>query len=115
LLELSDWAQAHTSKDMVFLFADAERSLDPGVFRYYARRSVFVDWKVGGQVNYLRGFGELWWNRWQAAMAKPFDASRMPEYRTLGINYLVLREPPRGCEVVFRNSKYSVVTTEGSP
>src|SRR5262249_31784867 len=65
LAQLSSWAKSITPGDSVFLFADAGRSLDPGIFRAGSLRAVYVDWKSGGQANYLRDFGERWWFRWQ--------------------------------------------------
>ena len=64
LRQLSEWAAHSTARDAVFLFPDAGRSLEPGVFRSQALRTVYVDWKGGGQVNFVRGFGETWWRRW---------------------------------------------------
>src|SRR5262249_35295394 len=58
LAELCDWARSSTPKTAVFLFPDAKQELQPGVFRAEALRTVYVDWKAGGQVNYFRDFGE---------------------------------------------------------
>jgi hypothetical protein len=49
----------------VFLFADRGKSLDSGIFRSEALRAIYVDWKGGGQVNYLPEPGLEWWSRWQ--------------------------------------------------
>jgi hypothetical protein len=106
LAELSAWARASTSKDTVFLFADAGRALDPGIFRAEALRAVYVDWKGGGQVNYLNGFGEQWWFRWQQVAGRPVD---LPRYRGLGVGYVVVREQHRLSQpAVFANQGYSV-------
>lgn len=111
LIQLSDWARAQTPPNAIFLFPDAGRGLEPGVFRYYARRTIYVDWKVGGQVNYFRGFSQIWWQRWQATMEQPFDPAMLEEFRRLGINYLVFRKPPPlpTGPVVFRNRQFTVV------
>jgi hypothetical protein len=108
LAELSAWAQSTTPRDAVFLFPEAGHRLDPGVFRAEALRAVYVDWKGGGQVNYLRDFATEWWFRWQQTM-QGFHASDLPRYEALGIPYVVL--PPKDHlqqAPVFRNSEYAV-------
>jgi hypothetical protein len=116
LLELSAWAREQTPADTVFLFPDAGRGLDPGVFRYYARRAVYVDWKTGGQMNYFRGFSGSWWQRWQATMAEPFQPPTVAACRKAGIRYLVFRKPPKWLTSapVYRNGKYSVIAVPAS-
>jgi hypothetical protein len=107
--QLSQWARSATSKDAVFLFPDAGRALDPGLFRSEALRAVYVDWKGGGQVNYLKDFGEQWWFRWQQTMANGFRPTDLPKYGALGITYVVLRPPDRlPRPAVFENAKYVV-------
>jgi hypothetical protein len=109
LHQLSDWAAHSTARDAVFLFPDAGRSLAPGVFRSVALRAVYVDWKGGGQVNFSREFGEEWWRRWNLTMAPGFHPDDMPQYKTAGIDYIVVQpqhrlpEPP-----LFANSAYLV-------
>ncbi len=105
---LADWALAHTGKDAVFQFAEAGQALYPGLFRVYARRAVYVDWKVGGQVNLLDGFAAEWWQRWQAAGAPgTLDPER---WAALGIDYAVVQPqhalPGRAPE--YRNARYLV-------
>ena len=90
LAQLSSWARASTSRDAVFLFADAGRQLQPGIFRSEALRAVYVDWKGGGQVNYLTDLGEQWWSRWQRVLAAPFNPQNVAYYHALGIDYVVL-------------------------
>jgi hypothetical protein len=105
--QLAAWARETTAKDAVFLFPDAARELYPGIFRPEALRAVYVDWKGGGQVNYLKELGEQWWSRWQEAMVKPPDAE---QYRRLGIDYLVYRKDnrPAGMMPVYENAVFSV-------
>ena len=67
--ELARWAHVSTPKDAVFVFPEAGKGLEPGIFRAKALRAVYVDWKGGSQMNVLKGLGEEWWRRWQAAMA----------------------------------------------
>jgi hypothetical protein len=106
LADLSAWARANTPKDAVFLFADAGRALDPGIFRAEALRAIYVDWKGGGQVNYLSGFGEQWWFRWQQVNGRQIDLAR---YSGLGIRYVVVRTAHRlRAAPVYENSRYVV-------
>jgi hypothetical protein len=90
LAQLSAWARTSTPPDAVFLFADAPRGLAAGVFRVEAQRAVYVDWKGGGQVNYLGEFGDQWWFRWQQTLAQRFSRSAIPKYGGLGVHYIVL-------------------------
>ncbi len=86
LIEFSRWAAANTPKDSVFLFPNAGKSLEPGYFRSRALRAVYVDWKGGGQANFLPDMGLEWWRRYQDAMRKP---QPLQHYRALGIDYIV--------------------------
>ena len=110
LAQLSAWARASTPRDAVFLFPDAGRQLQPGIFRSEALRAVYVDWKGGGQVNYLADLGQQWWRRWQRVMAAPFDPRSLPRDRELGIDYIVLAPRHRLADrtPVFENSSYLV-------
>ena len=109
LAQLSAWARSSTSRDAVFLFADTPRSLDPGIFRAEAMRAIYVDWKGGGQVNYLSGFGEQWWFRWQQTLARRFSAADLPRYEALGVRYVVLRKEHRvAANPAFENTRYLV-------
>ncbi|HYI95301.1 MAG TPA: hypothetical protein VEX68_17305 [Bryobacteraceae bacterium] len=84
---LAGWALANTSKDAVFQFADSEKKLDPGIFRARAKRALYVDWKSGGQVNFLRDFSVLWRDRWDL-LGRQQD---IDVYRKLGIDYVVFQ------------------------
>jgi len=109
LTQLAGWARSSTPKDAVFLFPDAGRGLAPGIFRVEARRPVYVDWKSGGQLNYARGFGEVWWWRWERTMSSGFRPQDMSGYRQLGVTYVVLRPPNRLPDPpLFQNSDYLV-------
>ncbi|MFB3828492.1 MAG: DUF6798 domain-containing protein [Bryobacteraceae bacterium] len=107
---LAAWARANTPPDAVFLFGDARKSSVPGIFRFKARRAVYTDWKSGGQVNYLRELGDEWWSRWQRTGMNRYRADRIPLYRSLGIDYLVLsaQTPPPGIAPQFHNRQYAV-------
>jgi hypothetical protein len=109
LAQVSEWARANTPKDATFLFADVPRGLDAGVFRTEALRAVYVDWKGGGQVNYLSDFGEQWWFRWQQTLAKKFTAADLPRYEALGVGYVVLRTEHRvAVAPAYENSRYVI-------
>jgi hypothetical protein len=100
----------------VFLFADAGQQLQPGIFRGEALRAVYVDWKGGGQINFLTDLGEQWWARWQQAMATPFDPRNVARYGPLGIDYIVLSPRNRlpGRAPVYENAAYLVYALQGA-
>lgn len=107
LAQLSAWARSSTPADAVFLFPDAPRGLAAGVFRAEALRAIYVDWKGGGQVNYLGEFGEQWWFRWQQTLAQRYTPSAIPKYSGLGIHYIVVSPKnrlPRPAD--FENAAY---------
>jgi hypothetical protein len=105
LAQLSAWARANTGRDAVFVFPGSNRSLAPGIFRSEARRAVYVDWKGGGQVNYLKDLGEQWWFRWR--QTRDFRLADLSQYEASGIGYVVLAAPlPRTAQ--FQNSSYVV-------
>ena len=110
LEQISIWARFATSKDAVFHFADSGKSLDPGIFRAEAGRAVYVDWKGGGQVNYLPGFAAQWWSRWQQTNQNRFRPHDLPEYEALGIGYIVtpLKDRLPGRMPVYESEKYLV-------
>jgi hypothetical protein len=109
LAQLSAWARTSTPRDSVFLFPDAGRSLQSGIFRAEALRAVYVDWKSGGQVNYFPDFAAQWWFRWQQTVARPFRPDELALYSGLGIQYVVVQPKSRLAEEpVFANSAYLV-------
>jgi hypothetical protein len=97
------------------VFPEAGRHLDPGIFRAEGLRAVYVDWKGGGQVNYLPDFAADWWFRWQQTM-QGFHAGDLPRYEALGIGYVVL---PPGEKLpqspVFQNADYAVYSLGDAP
>jgi len=108
--QLAAWARAQSAPKAVFLFPDAGRELFPGIFRAKALRPVYVDWKGGGQVNFLKGFAYEWWQRWQHTMEGGFRVQKLPRYKAAGVDYLVLR-PPRKLPAyspVFQNARFLV-------
>jgi hypothetical protein len=109
LAQLSAWARDNTKHDAVFVFPGFQRDLSPGIFRSEALRAVYVDWKGGGQVNYLKDFGELWWFRWR--QTRDFQPGDLPQYAASGIRYVVLASPlPRAAS--FQNASYAVYRLE---
>jgi hypothetical protein len=116
LAELSQWAGSASPKDSVFLFPDSRRALDPGIFRSEAQRAVYVDWKGGGQVNYVKGFGTLWWDRWQQTMVRPFRPSDLSRYPALGITHVVLGPANLLAQpAAFANAHYLVYAIPPAP
>ncbi|MEX2264577.1 MAG: DUF6798 domain-containing protein [Bryobacteraceae bacterium] len=107
LQQLSLWARDATRADAMFLFPKSDRSLDPGIFRARSLRAVYVDWKGGGQVNYIRELGEEWWARWGQSMETPLEPQ---QYAGLGIDYLVTPrdKPLDGASQVYGNDVYLV-------
>ncbi len=111
LAALAAWARNSTPVDAVFLFPAAEhRSGDPGVFRARALRAVYVDWKGGGQVNYLPVFADEWWRRWQQVSGHLPARTHLSVYRTWGVQYVVTRAPAAipGVAPIYRNRFYCV-------
>lgn len=110
VLALSDWAEHNTAAGAVFLFPGFERSTQPGVFRAAARRTVYVDWKAGGQVNFDIEFAQLWWERWNAVGKGPFRASGVAEFARRGIDYIVVAPgtDAGSAAPVYTNSRFSV-------
>lgn len=111
--ELSAWARASTPPDSVFLFADAHRRLEPGVFRVQASRALYVDWKGGGQANLLRVFALEWQRRWRAVNEARAPLRPLAEYRALGIDYVITTPAnrPPGAAPVFSNSAWEAFPT----
>jgi hypothetical protein len=120
IADLARWAHDNTPRAAMFLFPDAGHSLYPGLFRAKASRAVYVDWKSGGQVNYLKDFAGEWRTRWNAVNREGYGASAIPFYRSLGIDYLVLQRDhpldgpgtgnlePGYLKPIYRNSQYAV-------
>jgi hypothetical protein len=104
LRELIRWAERETWRDALFQFADAGNSPEPGVFRARARRALYVDWKAGGQANFLIEFGAIWWKRWQEMQ----QVRPLSDYAQLGIDYVIFKKPLLDAEPVFRNATYAV-------
>jgi hypothetical protein len=108
LTALAHWAR--TNAPGTFVFPEAGHDRSPGWFRAQSLQPVYVDWKGGGQVNYLRRLGDEWWRRWQAVMLHP----RTPgEYRALGIDYVALSRPWSAMGApVFHNRHWYVYRTQ---
>ncbi|MBI4902858.1 MAG: hypothetical protein HY820_04435 [Acidobacteria bacterium] len=108
--ELARWARDNTSKDALFLFPDAGRNLHPGVFRAEGLRALYVDWKGGGQINFMRDFLPLWQPRWREAAERAFDPSQWTRYRQYGVDYIAVyrKGPAPNAEPVYVNRKYAV-------
>ena len=111
LRALAIWARGSTPRDAVFFFPAGEhRSGDPGVFRARALRAVYVDWKGGGQVNYLPVLAEEWWRRWTLASGHAPGVTARSAYAAWGVDYVVARPPNAmaGATPVYANRLYRV-------
>ncbi|MBI3210541.1 MAG: hypothetical protein HYZ37_16775 [Candidatus Solibacter usitatus] len=108
--ELSRWARENTPKDAVFLFPDAGRNLHPGIFRAESLRSLYADWKGGGQINYLREFLPVWLPRWQQTLEASFRGGDLGRYRQYGIDYIAMyrKTAVENQAPVYQNAKYAV-------
>jgi hypothetical protein len=106
--QLSAWAAAQTPKEAMFLFPDAGRQSTAGIFRVKARRAVYVDWKGGGQVNFLRDFSAIWWERWQKTTTRRLTRNAINDFRAMGIDYMVVKPEHRLADraPVFENAKF---------
>lgn len=104
--ELSRWARESVGKDAVFHFNGIGKDLSPGLFRSEAKRAVYVDWKMGGQVNYFEDIAVEWWKRYRETVLREAPDE---ELAARGIDYLVLpigQSRPR--DHVYSNGKYVV-------
>jgi hypothetical protein len=91
----------------MFAFPDAGHALYPGIFRVRAKRSVYVDWKSGGQVNYYRSLADDWWSRWQQFQDRKPDFQQMA---SAGIDYAVMKsgDQLKGQQPIFQNDRFLV-------
>ena len=107
LTATAQWARGNTAKDAMFLLPELTRSSESGIFRARAQRALFVDWKIGGQVNYSRDLSFEWWRRMQMADDK---TRTLESWRSEGVDFLVLKAATAfgGGREVYRNSKYAV-------
>lgn len=108
--DLSRWARQNTPKDAIFLFPDAGKDLYVGVFRAEALRTVYVDWKGGGQINFIREFLTVWQPRWQALMVPKFEPANIDRYTPFGIHYIVLQSKNKlpNQSPIYSNKLYQV-------
>jgi hypothetical protein len=104
--DLAQWARESTERDAVFHFHNIGKDLSAGLFRSQAERAVYVEWKMGGQVNYFEDMALEWWKRWQeTVLNSPSDDALAAR----GIDYLVLplgESRPR--DHLYSNAKYVV-------
>ena len=91
LRNLAAWARVKGRG--VYLFPEAGRDRSPGWFRASAVQPVYVDWKGGGQVNYLRGFSEQWAGRWNRVNILAASGASPKSYGDLPVDYLVYSHP----------------------
>jgi hypothetical protein len=105
--QLSDWARTNTLEQALFVFPASGRNLDQGVFRVKALRSLYTDWKAGGQANYFREFALEWRKRWDEL--SPGNLT-LNDWRSRGVDYLIYEGPSieKLKQPVFENERYRV-------
>ncbi len=105
--DISRWARENTPKGALFQLPEFSRSLISGIFRVNAQRALFVDWKIGGQVNYSRDLTFEWWRRMQIADDK---AKPLASWKDQGVDYLILKSGARleGSKPIYQNAKYAI-------
>ncbi len=110
LNSLAAWAEQTTNTNAVFLFPDMGRRAEPGIFRARARRSVYVCWKQGGQVNYFPSYAAEWWQRWTQLLAPNHPTHDFNDLRRRGIHYLVYTntQPAADLPVVYTSPQFRV-------
>ncbi|MFN8812609.1 MAG: DUF6798 domain-containing protein [Acidobacteriota bacterium] len=110
LSALSSWAQSNTPTSSIFLFPDLGRRLEPGIFRARARRTVYVCWKQGGQVNYFPAYAKQWWQRWSQLLAPNHPPHNFDDLRRRGIHFLVYTNssPAASLPLVYSSPDYRV-------
>jgi hypothetical protein len=108
--DLAGFARASTPADSVFIFADAGRSLTPGVFRARSLRALYVDWKSGGQANFSPALAQEWRNRWEQTGELRFTGGALAPLENLDIDYAVVNVAHRVTdrEPIYKNATYAV-------
>jgi hypothetical protein len=91
LQELAAWAENNTWGSSMFLFPDAGRDRNPGVFRAESRRSLWVDWESGRLMNYYTNLAGEWWTRWMNTIETPLSGNRLEQMLSLPIDYYVFK------------------------
>ncbi len=89
--QLAAWAENNTWGSSMFLFPDVERRNYPGVFRAESRRSLWVDWESGRQINYDVDLANEWLSRWNSTMQGPNSGTHLQQMLSLPIDYYVFR------------------------
>ena len=89
--QLASWARENTWGGSMFLFPDAGRAIDPGIFRAESIRAVYVDWTGGELSKYFEDFAREWDRRWNSTMAGTFSAQKLEQSLNLPVDYYVLR------------------------
>jgi len=98
----------------MFVFPNSGRNLEQGVFRVKSLRSLYSDWKAGGQVNYFRDFALEWHKRWLELSAGTLT---LEDWRARGVDYLIYsgtRDEEPG-QPVFENARYRAYAIRNAP
>lgn len=113
---LAAWARGGTRPDALYFFAGAGHQVTPGMFRVEAQRSLFADWKGGGQVNQNWAFAREWMRRWNWANQAQPPLRTPAEYAAAGIDFLVVgaQETVPGLQPVYENEAWRVLEVRAS-
>ena len=108
LHQLSEWARSNTDLQSLFVFPAGVPNPAQGVFRAESLRSLYVDWKSGGQVNYFRDFALEWHKRWLELNSGNLTAA---DWQARGVDYLIYGGPASAQEdplapPSFKNANY---------
>jgi hypothetical protein len=108
-------ARDATPQEAVFLFPNARKNVSHAVFRARAQRALYVDWKGGGQVNYLPDFAFEWWKRWEETREGRWNvkAANLRRIAAMGVDYVVVpaERPIPGVEPSFLNQRFLAYRT----
>jgi hypothetical protein len=104
------WAALGTPAGSMFHFPDAGHDLYPGVFRARSLRAVYIDWKGGGQMNFLPHLGDEWGARWHSVMTNQVGPAELAEYKKRGIDFVVLKADHRirALQPAYQNGRFYV-------
>lgn len=113
-LAVQAWARAETPAGSAFLVPESQ--LRPNLvpsFWTLARRSAWVDWRMGAGAHWLPDFYWLWHQRMAEVAALADAAAKLAYARAHGIDFVILEgeAAPPGANVVFSNEHYRVFST----
>lgn len=98
------WAKENTPEQSVFLVP-----LDEFGFRFWSKRSVFIEHKEGGDSLYDRNFAMEWNKRRELIEDKELTGDLLAQLKNeYGVNYAITKEEVGGLKEVYRYKNYFV-------